>query len=452
MRALLGRTRLWLLVCGAVGIAGCAGQFPLDDREMGIIESVETPVPGFFIEASPVLVGGLLALEIRTAFTPADLVFSADDGGYIAAVPLAFRVLDRRSGQALASREVRDSLRVGTFEETSSDRQLVRAEVFDVPAGRVVADVALLDVRGAARATRRFEAEVPDGDDLTALPVRLVRGDDYIVGARVPQWRLQDSVRVVTGASDSPAGVAVTLTRGRSDQSVPTPPFWISPPYGSIVYRGAAFDGDGVDTVMVVSGGPAEIDMPLLEEGVYMLSTLIAGADAPGRTHRRPLIVLPEGHPRVETIDGLIEALAYIAYPSELDEMRAGVTSADRRNRFDAFWASLFEVRQVAEQTMRLYYSRIEEANRQFTTHAPGWITDRGMVYVVLGPPELVERTLDGEVWRYSGRQAGGSYFFERVSYFPSPWHLEHHVLHRSPRYEADWQRAVRRWRRGEVR
>lgn len=55
------------------------------------------------------------------------------------------------------------------------------------------------------------------------------------------------------------------------------------------------------------------------------------------------------------------------------------------------------------------YYKRINEANRLFRGGRPGWLQDRGMVYIIYGPPSNIERYPMGsvsypyahEIWYY---------------------------------------------------
>lgn len=432
-------------------LCACSGPLPLDDRPLGVVEGLAVVAPSFVVEASPVHAGEGLLLEVRAAVAHADLVFVPAGEGYRARLAMSFAVRDRHGRELIAAHEVTDSVRVASRADTRAPRQVVLIERFEVPQGRLLAEVSLRNERGDARATRRVAVSIPErGDGPVPLPPRLKRGGDVVVGAHLARWHLADSVRVFAEAHDGSGAARATLTlvRGRSERGVPTPPFWINPPRGSLAHAGARFGGEGTDTVLVAVDPGGGILLPLLEEEVYVLAAS-AGRGPPAA---RPLIVLPKDHPRVTTVEGLIEALAYIAYPSELEPMREATDAAERRRLFDAFWGSLFEVRPVAEAVMRLYFERVEEANRLFTTHQPGWRTDRGMVYVMLGPPATVERLPDGEVWHYGRRLSAEAYFFERVRYEDSPWPLDHYVLRRSPRYEVDWQRALRRWRRGEVR
>jgi hypothetical protein len=56
---------------------------------------------------------------------------------------------------------------------------------------------------------------------------------------------------------------------------------------------------------------------------------------------------------------------------------------------------------------MEEYYRRIEFANTNFTSYIEGWRTDRGMVYITLGPPNDIERhpfeseSKPYEIWSY---------------------------------------------------
>jgi len=55
------------------------------------------------------------------------------------------------------------------------------------------------------------------------------------------------------------------------------------------------------------------------------------------------------------------------------------------------------------------YFSRIEEANRLYTAGRPGWLTDRGEIYILLGPPTNIDKYPMGrgpggrptEIWYY---------------------------------------------------
>jgi GWxTD domain-containing protein len=61
---------------------------------------------------------------------------------------------------------------------------------------------------------------------------------------------------------------------------------------------------------------------------------------------------------------------------------------SERQAFIEEFWSSRdpdpdTEVNEYKEE----YFKRIQEANRLFTEGSPGWLQDRGRVYILLGPP-----------------------------------------------------------------
>src|SRR5699024_3055691 len=51
---------------------------------------------------------------------------------------------------------------------------------------------------------------------------------------------------------------------------------------------------------------------------------------------------------------------------------------------------------------IKMYYERVEEANKQFSNFKEGWKTDTGMIYILFGPPWYVEQHLDQMIWSYA--------------------------------------------------
>lgn len=447
-RAAAGRALAVLLA--PLALFSCAGPLPLDDAPLGVAYDFEVAAPGLTFEASPIVTDDGVALELRAALAPADVVFASRGDGYEAVLNLSFTVRDVRGRETLASRAIVDTLRADRLAETRVGTPLTYTAVLAVPQGRMVAEAAILGPAAAPLALRRAEVTMPPaGAGPLITPPRLSRDGQPLVGAHVPRWRFGEAPTVavdVVGASWEE--VRFTLWRVRADTAAPLPPFWINPARGSLPVRGAAFDEPG-DTLLAANLPEPRLELPLLEEGVYVIEAALPAGDHPPA--RRPLIVTPPDHPRLASIDDLIEALTYIAFPAEIAAMQAPGSTAGRRAAFDAFWGTLFDERRLAEDVMRRYFERVEEANRRFTAHQPGWRTDRGMILILFGPPEAVERTTDGETWHYAyGRAAAGPAFnFEYVRFDDAPWPLGHYLLQRAGRFETATLNAVRQWRRG---
>lgn len=110
-----------------------------------------------------------------------------------------------------------------------------------------------------------------------------------------------------------------------------------------------------------------------------------------------------------EELSLAIRQLRYVASSSELDQIEAGESPEERRRRFLDFWRTIDPTPNTARnEAYEEYYRRVDYANKTFRSYTEGWQTDMGMVYIIFGPPNNVERQSyrsDGkivEVWYYS--------------------------------------------------
>jgi GWxTD domain-containing protein len=116
-------------------------------------------------------------------------------------------------------------------------------------------------------------------------------------------------------------------------------------------------------------------------------------------------------YPHMTDVDLQIDALNYVATTRELNHLRAGETVEDRRKRLHEYWQN------VGAWKMSDYYERARAANELFTANVEGWKTPMGMVYMILGEPQIldcrigVERT---EIWTYYLQSGGLEFTFVR--------------------------------------
>lgn len=87
---------------------------------------------------------------------------------------------------------------------------------------------------------------------------------------------------------------------------------------------------------------------------------------------------------------------------------------------WDAFWALRDPIPETkTNEAMVEFLERVDVATRRFGTLEPGWRTDRGRVYIQLGPPdheELVGENRDSLLWTYDDRNL--SLIFQDVDGF----------------------------------
>ncbi|MBI1951283.1 MAG: GWxTD domain-containing protein, partial [Acidobacteria bacterium] len=103
----------------------------------------------------------------------------------------------------------------------------------------------------------------------------------------------------------------------------------------------------------------------------------------------------------------------YLLGKDEDDSFRSLKTDEERSEFIRTFWASRDPVASTIENEYRaLFYSRVAEADRIFTDSTkPGWKTDRGKIYILLGPPDDFEQkpfrdefVPDAITWTYRNR------------------------------------------------
>lgn len=151
--------------------------------------------------------------------------------------------------------------------------------------------------------------------------------------------------------------------------------------------------------------------------------------------------------PRVQQVDQLIPPLAYLTTTPEYDNIRK---AANQKLAVDNFWLEKAGSADRARELIRVYYNRVYFANFYFTSYKPGWSTDRGMIFIIYGPPQSVKVLPDQEKWIYYKNNYTTTVTFTFFNK-PSPFVSNHYVLQRSDSYDSYWRSAVDTWRNGKI-
>lgn len=435
-----------------VALAACSGGLVSTGEGDGWTRSYEEGVPAFDLEVIPV--GDGREAEVRIGLIPASLIFSAvPEGGYTARIGYTIEV-----GEVLVS-EHTDSLVAVSPETLTSFARVVRTQTIPMDADARVR-VVLRDA-STDRSTTRVQAVTwTEADGASMGRVYLSSGDEPLVGIDMP--RSAPEFRASLMVQSSVQGcLQWTLLSVPTDTVAAALPFSLAPQFGSRAYRGALYgsaDTLAVHDQPVDEPGRRVIEWELPEPrslGVHRVTaTWAADCQAAGTETGRSFIVRPDDFPNIASLDVMIEALNYIATEDELSRVAAARGAADRKDAFDAFWGRTLGDPSAASRTIARYYGRVEEANRAFSGFKEGWKTDRGMIYIVMGPPLYQEDSIDELRWFYSydERNAGRYFVFDRVQGYPDELEMPHYVLRRSMEQEQEWRLAVRRWRNGRAR
>ena len=159
-------------------------------------------------------------------------------------------------------------------------------------------------------------------------------------------------------------------------------------------------------------------------------------------------LVVDGRYPRDTRPETLKEALVYMSTSRETE---ASGTYENGKDAMDMYFLNLARGdEELARKIIRGYYKRVEEANEFFTSYKEGWKTDKGMVYIIMGPPARVQRNRTREVWLYSQNRNTSEIIYTFYKK-PNVFSEQNYELIRYPEYSAFWYPYVESWRTGKV-
>lgn len=206
------------------------------------------------------------------------------------------------------------------------------------------------------------------------------------------------------------------------------------------------------DTVVAI---PYSDTLPLMlpEKGIYFFTV--------SREIREGLTLFNFGDdfPTMTTPEEMIKPLAYLLPEDELQKI---ASSEKPKVALDDFWLGCCNGNvEKARELIRIFYTRAVFANYYFTSWKEGWRTDRGMIYIIYGPPDKLYKSSDVETWGYrkpvvsSGWGARVSvkeeYLFFTFKKKDNPFTDNDYSLSRSETVVSYWDKAVQSWRKGIV-
>ncbi len=151
--------------------------------------------------------------------------------------------------------------------------------------------------------------------------------------------------------------------------------------------------------------------------------------------------------PKIKNVNEMIGPASYLANSSDFNELSL---SENKKIALDRFWLEMADNPNRVRELIRVYYNRVKFANYYFTSDKEGWRTDRGMVYILYGPPKKLYKTMDSEKWVYydkKKKQDINFIFKVRKNHFAG----NDFLLEREEHLGHYWQSAVRSWRVGKI-
>ena len=263
------------------------------------------------------------------------------------------------------------------------------------------------DVASLARMTRKDGASGSSGlfAELYNMPAGM-SGHPRTLGIvseilRVPKDKSDTAQRVV-----SRAVTTLAIPPSNSPASTGPPSIPVTPLFAPISFDGLWMGRYTLYTYVLPSARDTSLTDPAVLERHAITSA------------KRDLEVsVARGIPiAAGDLDQAIEQLRVIATGSEWDSLSSARTSEEKRNAILDFWRKKGRYSNTgSNRAMEVFYSRVEYANAHFgTTFQAGWKSDRGRVYIALGPPDIIDSHPEGytsafggvprpyEIWEYT--------------------------------------------------
>ena len=305
-------------------------------------------------------------------------------------------------GGVLGRFDERETVRVETFAETRrEDESIIFQRFLNLPPGAAVVVAVVRDENNGQESLTQDPIYVPTLGSRPALAVVAVHqarprraiGEhpQLVTNPRATAEYARDTLMFYLESGPSAAASEVQLE--------------IATIQGERLWR----DSTVLRRTGSLATAIARVDPEALPAGSYRLEVTWGGAPD---TVRTPVVVVLPGLP---VVGGLSEVLSLLRYYDDpgLEAVRrsGGVQQAMEWRRF---WASSDPDRRTPRhEALTVYFRRLMEADARFVEAGqPGWLTDRGKVFITLGPPNHMDeqRSLDaapGRIrWTYRGADA----------------------------------------------
>lgn len=197
-----------------------------------------------------------------------------------------------------------------------------------------------------------------------------------------------------------------------------------------------------------------EVTFNIREKGNYRFVVEINNTTSPRLVKGIDFGVKSVGFPFLRTPEALAEPLYYLQSQKEYNELMAISDSDSLKTAVDNFWLKNIKSKSKAREVINLYYNRVEEANKYFSNYKAGWKTDRGMIYILFGPPLYTTTFFNYIRWAYTSDQYDPqtTFYFnkERTETYFFPFEV--YILDRGGSYAWEKQfRIVNKWLNGDI-
>jgi len=329
------------------------------------------------------------------------------------------------------------------------------------------------DKSSEKRTTRMAETYIPDPENnvsnLTNIQMQGKDMDDaeprwypittYDVAGKIDS--LKFIFQVTNNNTEEPLTIEGELLRFRSDTTIARPMHYNNLSSSNIEHRGIDYDKTEVletSTRLLSQPGSVLIEYKFARQprGNYRFEAKTGKEgveEFEAQTKARDFGVKSENYPAILTARELARPLRYLMDEDEYEELIKQDNSDSLKQDIDRFWLKNIKNANKAKSVIKMYYQRVEEANKQFSNFKEGWKTDPGMIYILFGPPWYVNQRLDFMQWSYSYNRNNPEFnFVFRQPKLQSEFYpFEHFVLQRNQFYYSVQFQQRDLWLTGQI-
>lgn len=416
----------------------------------------------------------LPGIDLTVDIVKGSLVYKIEDSVYRATVELGIQILQDVNGEQVSIQN-----RIQELEITGNDRRIVDSgdvytlnERIPLLPGDYEILVSLIDKASGNQTVRAATTSIPDPDS-TAVGITsvLLLGKDnetdegfvpittYFVQSRFDTLKFQYQITRPDNSFQSRINMGLYTFNA---DSVPARPLaGIQPSPGSISYKGIEYQRLSEiftnERILRSETGSIliEYNMPTPKSGNYRFEVNVINEDAEQSTlfKAREFNITSSFFPSVRNINEFAEPLFYLMGRREYERLMSIQDPDSLKREIDLFWLRDMRNSNRARQVIELYYSRVEQANKQFSNFKEGWKTDMGMVFILFGPPYYVENYLDTSIWYYSYNRSDPltTFRFYRPKISDQFFPYNHYVLLRERYYHSIEYDVIQSWKLGSV-
>ncbi len=155
--------------------------------------------------------------------------------------------------------------------------------------------------------------------------------------------------------------------------------------------------------------------------------------------------------PNIKDAQEMLYTTRYIMNKNEYERCVNNSINQETKKCIDNFWIQIAGSKERAKELIKNYYKRVMDANKLFTSYKYGWQTDRGMIYIIFGPPEKIQKSMSSEKWYYSLNNQKNALIFNFNKNKTNPFTNSDFVLERNEYYKDIWYLTIDKIRQGRL-